>query len=84
MIDRTKLEIALASEEQLFRDIHPNSLALATTAQDALLSGVPMPWMTRWPGSFPLHVQRAYGSRFVDVALIENCHFGTPKRCARL
>jgi glutamate-1-semialdehyde 2,1-aminomutase len=75
MIDRTKLEIALASEEQLFRDIHPNSLALATTAQDALLSGVPMPWMTRWPGSFPLHVQRAYGSRFVDVDDIEYVDF---------
>ncbi len=75
MIDRSKLETALASEEQLFRDIHPNSLALANSARDALLSGVPMPWMTRWPGSFPLHVQRAHGARFIDVDDIEYVDF---------
>lgn len=30
-----------------------------------------MPWMTRWPGSFPLTVASAEGSRFVDVDGIE-------------
>lgn len=30
-----------------------------------------MPWMTRWPGSFPLTVFSAEGSRFVDVDGIE-------------
>lgn len=34
-----------------------------------------MPWMTRWPGSFPLHVQRAQGARFVDVDDIEYVDF---------
>jgi glutamate-1-semialdehyde aminotransferase len=34
-----------------------------------------MPWMTRWPGSFPLHVQRAHGARFVDVDDIEYVDF---------
>jgi glutamate-1-semialdehyde 2,1-aminomutase len=71
VIDRQKLESALKSEEQLFCDIHPKSLDLAQSAKTALLSGVPMPWMTRWPGSFPLHVQRAQGARFVDVDDIE-------------
>jgi len=75
VIDRLKLAKALVSEEQLFRDIHPKSLALAQSAQDALLAGVPMPWMTRWPGSFPLHVQKAQGSRFVDVDEIEYVDF---------
>jgi glutamate-1-semialdehyde 2,1-aminomutase len=75
VIDRKKLETALASEEQLFRDKHPKSLALASSAKDALLSGVPMPWMTRWPGSFPIHVQRAYGARFIDVDDIEYVDF---------
>ena len=31
--------------------------------------------MTRWPGSFPLHVQRAHGARFVDVDDIEYVDF---------
>ena len=75
VIDRQKLESALKSEEQLFCDIHPKSMLLAKSAKTALLSGVPMPWMTRWPGSFPLHVQRAHGARFVDVDDIEYVDF---------
>ena len=75
VIDRQKLESALKSEEQLFCDIHPQSMHLAQSAKTALLSGVPMPWMTRWPGSFPLHVQRAHGARFVDVDDIEYVDF---------
>ena len=75
VIDRQKLEYALKSEEQLFCDIHPKSMQLAQSAKTALLSGVPMPWMTRWPGSFPLHVQRAHGARFIDVDDIEYVDF---------
>ena len=75
VIDRQKLESALKSEEQLFCDIHPKSMHLAQSAKTALLSGVPMPWMTRWPGSFPLHVQRAHGARFIDVDEIEYVDF---------
>ena len=75
VIDRQKLAAALKSEEQLFRDIHPKSMLLAQSAKTALLSGVPMPWMTRWPGSFPLHVQKAHGARFIDVDDIEYVDF---------
>ena len=50
-------------------------MQLAKSAKTALLSGVPMPWMTRWPGSFPLHVQRAHGARFLDVDDIEYVDF---------
>ncbi|TSA52313.1 MAG: aminotransferase class III-fold pyridoxal phosphate-dependent enzyme [Actinobacteria bacterium] len=75
VIDRQRLAAALRSEEQLFCDIHPKSLLLAQSAKTALLSGVPMPWMTRWPGSFPLHVQKASGARFVDVDDIEYVDF---------
>ena len=75
VIDRQKLESALKLEEQLFCDIHPKSMQLAQSAKTALLSGVPMPWMTRWPGSFPLHVQKAHGARFVDVDDIEYVDF---------
>lgn len=75
MIDRQKLARALQSEEQLFCDIHPHSRALASDAKSVLLSGVPMPWMTRWPGSFPIHVESAKGASFVDVDGIEYVDF---------
>ena len=32
-----------------------------------MLSGVPMPWMVRWPGGFPVFVESAVGSEFVDI-----------------
>jgi len=32
---------------------------------------VPMPWMTRWPGSFPVFAATASGARLVDVDGIE-------------
>ena len=32
-----------------------------------MLFGVPMNWMTRWPGEHPVFVDRAEGARFWDV-----------------
>ena len=71
MIDRDRLAVLHAQEEQRFTDLHPRSAGLAAEARGALLAGVPMPWMTRWPGSFPLFVDSAQGGRFVDVDGIE-------------
>lgn len=34
-----------------------------------------MPWMTRWPGGFPVFVDHAVGARFVDVDGIEYVDF---------
>ena len=36
-------------------------------AEGSLLFGVPMNWMTRWPGDYPVFVDRAEGARFWDV-----------------
>lgn len=70
-IDRARLASLQADEVRLFERLHPRSHELAVEAGRHLLSGVPMPWMTRWPGSFPLTVATAEGSRFVDVDGIE-------------
>ena len=43
----------LTREVQSFEQLHPRSRDLAHAARESLLAGVPMPWMTRWPGSFP-------------------------------
>jgi glutamate-1-semialdehyde 2,1-aminomutase len=54
-------------EEERFAREHPRSRALAERARAHLLAGVPMHWMAKWPGGFPLFVAEARGSRFVDV-----------------
>jgi glutamate-1-semialdehyde 2,1-aminomutase len=56
-----------AREEARFRDEHPRSRDLAEQARSHLVGGVPMQWMSKWPGGFPVFVAEAYGSRFVDV-----------------
>ncbi|HEY0905479.1 MAG TPA: aspartate aminotransferase family protein [Marmoricola sp.] len=71
MIDRDRLSSLLRDEEDLFVRLHPRSAALAERARESLLAGVPMPWMTRWPGSFPVFVDQAAGARFTDVDGIE-------------
>ena len=54
-------------EEERFAREHPRSSALAADAREHLLAGVPMHWMAKWPGGFPLFVAEARGSRFTDV-----------------
>jgi glutamate-1-semialdehyde aminotransferase len=56
-----------AAEEQRFAREHPRSLELARVGRRHLLAGVPMHWMAKWPGGFPLFVAEARGSRFTDV-----------------
>lgn len=65
----------MAEEEELFRSLHPESLRVSQLAHKHLLSGVPMPWMVRWPGPFPIFVERAEGSRFWDVDGLEYVDF---------
>lgn len=67
MIDLAKLGLARKAEDERFLDTHRNSGSLSKQANQSLLAGVPMPWMTRWPGSHPVFVERASGARFTDV-----------------
>jgi glutamate-1-semialdehyde 2,1-aminomutase len=57
----------LARELELFEREHPRSRALAREAEESLLAGVPMPWMIRWAGGFPVFAADAQGARFRDV-----------------
>lgn len=66
-IDRTRLADRHRDEVALFARTHPRSAEVAASARRHLVAGVPMPWMTRWPGGFPVFVDRAEGARFVDV-----------------
>jgi glutamate-1-semialdehyde 2,1-aminomutase len=70
-IDRTRLAALVAEERSRFEALHPASAALAAEARGSLLAGVPMPWMTRWPGAFPVFLDAASGAHVTDVDGIE-------------
>ena len=66
-LDRSKLASLLKEEEQLFHKNHPRSYELYQRARKSLHGGVPMLWMVRWAGSFPVFVKEARGAHFTDV-----------------
>ncbi len=66
-IDRSRLGDLMAAETRTFVERHPRSGELHEQARRSLLAGVPMNWMTRWPGPHPVFVERAEGARFTDV-----------------
>ena len=67
MIDRARVKRRLAEAERQFVGAHPRSRALFERAGASLLGGVPMPWMVRWPGGFPVFVREGQGAHFTDV-----------------
>ncbi|MGE5413283.1 MAG: transaminase, partial [Syntrophomonadaceae bacterium] len=66
-IDRSRLKDRLAAELVRFEETHPRSRALFERAKASLLGGVPMNWMVRWAGAFPIFVAEAEGAHFMDV-----------------
>jgi len=66
-LNRSHLESLLKQEEKLFHKTHPKSYELYLRARKSLHGGVPMLWMIRWAGSFPVFVKSAKGAHFMDV-----------------
>jgi len=64
-----------AREGARFVETHPRSRDLAERAAATLFEGVPMHWMRKWPGGFPVFVREAKGARFVDVDGLEYVDF---------
>lgn len=69
-IDRTRLKELMRVETERFVRLHPKS-AEHSGKVGSLLAGVPMPWMRRWPGPFPIVLDEARGARFTDIDGIE-------------
>jgi glutamate-1-semialdehyde 2,1-aminomutase len=66
-IDRIRLEGLIERERAAFRERTPRSRALAEEARTAQIFGVPMPWMAKWVGGYPLFYAEARGARITDV-----------------
>ena len=67
VIERTRLAALIDRECALFRERTPRSRALAEEARGAQIFGVPMPWMAKWVGGYPLFYAEARGARITDV-----------------
>ena len=66
-LDRQRLTRLIARERERFEETHPRSRELHEQAARHLLGGAPMPWMTLWPGGYPLRLAQAAGARITDV-----------------
>ncbi len=67
MINRQNLGELHKREEKKFINEHPKSAELYARAKHSLLGGVPMNWMKKWAGAFPLFAKHAKGAHFTDV-----------------
>jgi glutamate-1-semialdehyde 2,1-aminomutase len=63
-INREKLKKLHGREAKRFIAEHPRSAELYKRAQQSLLGGVPMNWMKKWAGEFPVFVTTAKGAHF--------------------
>lgn len=67
MIDRNRIFDLMQVEEARFLQAHPKSGELFAAAQKVMPGGVPMSWMAKWPGAYPVFVESALGAHFEDV-----------------
>ena len=67
MINHGNLIALRKIEDQRFLETHKKSGELFAVAKDSMPNGVPMSWMSKWPGAYPVFVEEAKGASFVDV-----------------
>ena len=67
MINRERLKALHQKEMERFISRTPKSAALFEKAKGVMPGGVPMSWMSKWPGKYPLFVESAKGAHFIDV-----------------
>lgn len=66
MIDRSRLAILLEREREAYGARNPRSLAAYRDAQH-LFGRVPMTWMNKSAGGFPLYLSKARGAHVEDI-----------------
>jgi glutamate-1-semialdehyde 2,1-aminomutase len=66
-VDRHLLAERTAAELAHFIAENPKSKQLFERSRHTLVGGVPMPWMMRWAGGFPVFAEKASGARITDV-----------------
>jgi glutamate-1-semialdehyde 2,1-aminomutase len=67
IIERDRLLDLITRERMTFAANHPRSRAAFEAANRTLFGGVPMTWMAKWSGGFPLYLDAAEGNRISDI-----------------
>ena len=67
MLDRSRVESRIVRERGTYAERNPRSAAAFAAAQGALFGGVPMTWMVKWSGGFPLYLDEAHDNRISDI-----------------
>ena len=57
MINRENLVALRKKEDARFLELHPASGELFKKGQAHMPGGVPMSWMAKWPGAYPVFVK---------------------------
>lgn len=70
--DRARLAELWNVEVQTYRAARPQSQALWREASRNMPNGVPMLWMAKWPGPWPVYVDQAAGAHFSCVDGIDH------------
>jgi glutamate-1-semialdehyde 2,1-aminomutase len=66
-IDRSRLAALTEAESARYAAARPRSRSLFERAGRSLVGGVPMQWMSEWPGPFPPFMAEAEGARLIDI-----------------
>ena len=66
VVDRDNLHVLLSRERDTYASNNLNSLAQFQSAKN-LFGGVPMTWMNKWSGGFPLYLDTAHGNTITDI-----------------
>ncbi|MBN1678187.1 MAG: aspartate aminotransferase family protein [Candidatus Thermoplasmatota archaeon] len=66
-MDRSRIKELMQAETKRFLRNHKRSKALFERARKSLLAGVPMNWMVRWAGPYPVFVKEGRGTYVTDV-----------------
>jgi glutamate-1-semialdehyde 2,1-aminomutase len=66
-IERDRLRDLIKRERATYAEHHPRSRAAFEAGMATLFGGVPMTWMAKWAGGFPLYLDAAEGNRISDI-----------------
>ena len=71
-VDRKRLSSLMRAEIARFEQERPRSRELFDKATHRMPDGVPMLWMAKWPGPWPVYVDHAQGAHFTCVDGIDH------------
>ncbi len=74
-IDASHVQQLLVRERARFAELHPRSAAEYERGRTSLFGGVPMTWMNKAAGGFPLYLDEARGASVRDIDGIDYVDF---------